>query len=202
MGMSGSSPTLRFRLSTVDATGAAGNVYDSGSLSGAGLLPYFDARYDKFIYLSAAPVSARYLRIDMTEVGVTYQEAGRAFAGLRKTFGINYQLPWARTPVRKSVYTRGVGGATFIDRRKGTWRQNAQFGFISETERTGFLEDMAVLSVNSGHLDFLLIQDQASANLARDCIWGFLVDDEQPVTQDLYTVPPLYSVEFHVEDRG
>lgn len=202
MGLSGSSPTLRFRASTVDATGVAGNAWDTGSLSGAGLLPYYDSRYKKFVALANAPVSARYLRMDMTEAAVAYQEAGRHFGGLRKPFGINLQTPYVRTPVRKSLYTRGVGGSTFIDRRKGTWRQSASFGFLSETERTGFIDDMAVLSVNSGHLDFLWIPDPASLNLARDCIWGFNVPDEQPVTQTLYVVPPVYTVEFQVEDRG
>jgi hypothetical protein len=195
-GVEGSAPVFRVRQSSLDASGAAGDVFDTGLISG---LPYFDANFGRFVYLASTPHAARYVRFDIS--GVTRLAVGRAFGGLRSAFGINFQTPWSRTPVRRSVLTDGVGGQTFIDLRRGYWKIAAQFGFLSETERTGFVNDIGVQTVNQGHADFLWINDIASDNLSRDCIWGFQMPDEQPVTQNLYTVPPVYSVEFMVRDR-
>lgn len=197
-GVTGTDPVFQLRLSSVDASGAAGDVDDTGSIQG---LPYFDPNYGKFVYLYATPLTARYVRLDQSEGGVARTAAGRAFGGMRETFGLNFQAPWTRTPIRRSTYTEGEAGGSYIDRRRGLWKINASFGFLSETDRTGFLEQMAVRVVNEGHLDFLWINDVDSTNLSRDCIWGFQEPSEQPVTQNLYTVPPVFNVEFPVRQR-
>lgn len=196
-GLSGIDPDLRVRLSSVDATGAAGDVADSGTISG---LPYFDPDYGLFVYLLLTSLSARYIRIDIAEAGVDYIEAGRLFLGERETFGVGMQAPWSRTAVRGSVSTFGTLGATFVDLRQGYWRESARFDFISEAEREDFIEDIGIAIVNDGHLDMLWIKDTESTNLSRDCRWGY-IDGEFTVSQDLYMVPPVFSVEFPVRQR-
>lgn len=199
IGVTGDSPTFRIRRSSTDATGATGEVANVAGLTG---LPYFDSNYGKFVYLFAASNSARYTRIDITEPGVSRTAVGRAVGGVRDTFAINYQAPWTRAPVRRSPITEAISGGSFIDRRRGYFKIAARFGFLSETERTTFLEEIAVRTVNEGHADMLWINDADSTNLSRDCIWGYQLADEQPVTQELYVVPPVYSVEFALRDRN
>lgn len=190
-GVTGTNPIFRARFSTVDATGAAGNAHDSGSISG---IPYFDPNYRKFIYLLAAPVSARYIRYDVSEAGTDYQEAGRLVTGLRNVFSNGIMTPHRRAAQRRSVLSRGVGGSTFVDRRKGNWVQQVSAQFLSETERTTFIDTIGVKTVNQGHADFLMIPNTDSTNLARDCIWGFQIADELSVTQSVYTVPPMFKI--------
>jgi hypothetical protein len=193
----GANPTFRVRLSTADPSGAAGNAHDSGSIIGT---PYFNADYGLFVYLLNAPVSARYTRVDIT-LGLTdYIEAGRMFVGLRNSFGINFQTPWTRTPVRSSVSVVGLGGQTFVDPRRGYWQIGAHFDFLSVAEREGFIEDIANAIVIDGHLDMLWIKDTASANLSRDCIWGYLASDLN-TTQNIYIEPAVFSAEFNIRQR-
>jgi hypothetical protein len=196
-GLSGIDPDLQVRLSSVDGTGAAGDIHDSGTISG---LPYFDPDYGLFVYLLPAPLSTRYVRIDDAEAGVDYTEAGRLGIFTRESFGVGMQAPWSRTAVRGSVITLGTLGTSFVDLRQGYWRGNAKFDFISEAERDGFIEEIGLAIVNDGHLDMLWIKDPDSSNLSRDCRWGY-IDGDFTVSQDLYIVPQVFSVEFPVRQR-
>jgi len=200
-GVSGSvediAPIFRVRLSTVDPTGVAGDALDTGSLSG---LPYFDSDYGMFVYLLAAPVSATYIRIDISITGTDYIEAGRMFAGLRTQFGTNFQTPWSRTPVRGSINVVGIGGQTFVDARRGYWQIGAHFDFLSVAEREGFIDQIAIEIVNEGHLDMLWIEDPDSDNLSRDCVWGYLASD-LTATQNIYIDPAVFSAEFNIRQR-
>jgi hypothetical protein len=200
-GLSGSiediNPTFRVRLSTVDPTGAAGDAADSGNISGT---PYFDDRYGLFVYLLDTPVSAEFIRVDITQAGTDYIEAGRMFAGVRQAFGENFQAPWSRSCISNSVSVIGIGGQTFIDARRGYWRVGARFDFLSVEEREGFLDDMAHEIVNEGHLDFLWIMDPDSLNLSRDCIWGYLEGDFV-LTQNIYIVPAVFSADLTIRER-
>lgn len=190
-------PSFRVRLSTVDVTGAAGDAHDSGSITGT---PYFDAKYGLFVYLLTTPVSATYIRVDIAQAAVEYIEAGRMFTGVRQVYETNMQAPWTRTPTRRSVDAIGVGGQTFVDLRRGYWQVGAHFEFLTETEREGFIEDIANAIVIDGHLDMLWIKDIDSDNLSRDSIWGYLIDD-LTTTQNLYIDPPLFAADFNIRQR-
>lgn len=196
-GVSGVNPTFRLRLSSVDSTGAAGDVYDSGSVTG---LPYWDVRYRMFVAMLPAALSARYIRIDISEVGVSYIEAGRWFVGQRNTFDTNMQTPWTRAAVRGSVDTIGVGGQTFVDLRLGHWRIAATFDFVTESERIDFVESISSTIILVGHLDMLWVRDIESMNWPQDSVWGY-IDGEFSETQNLYIVPALYSVQFPIRQR-
>jgi hypothetical protein len=197
-GLSGTNPTLRVRLSTVDPTGVAGNAHDSGSISG---IPYYDPSYQLFVYLMSTPASARYVRVDITEAAVSFIEAGRWFTGARNVFDVNYMPGWSRSIVRGSQDVIGVGGQTFVDLRAGYCRQDATFDFLLETERTTFIDTIFIAIKNVGHMDMLWIMDPASTNLSRDSIWGYL-DGELRTTHTLVGVDPIvYSVALSIRQR-
>jgi hypothetical protein len=194
-GVSGENPNFRVRLSAVSL--GAGELGDSGSISG---IPYFDPDYGRFIYLLSTPVSAKYIRIDISESGVDYIEAGRWFVGPRDEFDTNMQAPWTRTSVRGSVDVIGVGGQTYTDLRTGYRMINATFEFLTEDEAYGFVEDIALAIVNTGHKDMLWIKDPDSDNLSRDCEWGYPSDNLQ-ISQNIYIIPPLYKVDVAIRQR-
>jgi hypothetical protein len=200
-GISGSiediAPTFRVRLSTADSSGAAGDALDTGIITGA---PYFDSNYGLFVYLLPSPVTATFTRVDIAITGTDYIEAGRMFVGLRNAFGINFQTPWSRSPVRTSVDVVGFGGQTFVDPRRGYFQIGAKFDFLSVEEREGFIEDIATAIVTHGHLDMLWIEDPDSDNLSRDCVWGYLSSD-LATTQNIYIDPAVFSAEFNIRQR-
>lgn len=197
MGVSGANPAFRVRHNTSDATGATGDAFDTGSISGT---PYFSSTYGQFVYLRSSAAAGRYLRIDISEAGVDYIEAGRVLAGPRTQFAINFKAPWSMPIVNRSQNTEGIGGQSFIDLRRGYRKQRASFEAVSESERTGFLEDLRMAIVNNGHKDMLWIPDPDSTNLSRDCLWGYL-EDGPSLSQDLYVVPAVYSAELSFRQR-
>ncbi len=188
-------PDFIVKASTVSA--GATDVFTSGTISGT---PYFDANHGLFVYLRSSPSTARYIRINLDKVGVASLAAGRVAVFLRDAFAVNFQTPWTRAAVRGSVDTFGAYGQMFTDKRAGHWRQQASFGFLSEANRTGFLETLGVAQVSEGHRDVLWIPDPDSTNLSRDCLWGY-VDGEIALTQDTYTVPAVYRAEFPFRQR-
>jgi hypothetical protein len=198
LGMSGgASATFQIKLSLTDPTAVAGEVYTSSVLSGSSV---FDSDYQVFGHMLPDPLAARYVRIDLSQPGVSYIEAGRWVVGSRHVFETNYQAPWARTARRNSVDTIGFGGQTFVDRRSGYWMIDAHFEFLTETDRAALLEEIGIVIVNNGHKDILWINDVDTTSNARDFIWGY-VDGDFRMTQSLYTIPAFYSVEFPIRQR-
>jgi hypothetical protein len=193
-GVSGTNPAFIVKLGT---TSGASDVFTSGSVSG---LPYYDPDYQLFVYLLTAPLSARFVRVDISEAAVPYIEAGRWFVGLRNTFITNYQPTWTRNVVRNSQDVIGVGGQTYVDLRAGYTRQQAQFDFAEETEREGFIDDIFTAIKNQGHKDMLWVMNPDSTNLSRDCIWGY-IDGDLSTAQSLVTVPAFFSVSFAMRQR-
>src|SRR5262245_19238687 len=199
MGVSslGSSSTFQLRLSSVDATGVAGDIFNSGSLTTA---QFFDPNYQTFGYLMATPGSARYVRIDISQPGASYIEAGRWLIGLRQELTTNFQAPWTRSAHRNSADVFGVGGQTFVDRRPGFWMVQANIDFLSEAERDALIEKIGQAVVNTGHKDFLWVNGTDSVEYARDFVWGY-VDGDIRLTQNIYIIPPLYGVELPIRQR-
>lgn len=187
--------TFRLRLSTVSLGGV--DVFDSGTLT---LANNYDANYGTFGYLDTTPRNARYVQIDLAFPTAPYIESGRWVIGLRQEVGVGYQAPWQRSANRNSVNTIGVGGQTFIDRRSGFWLVNVQFGFLTDAERTALLETIGIAIVNSGHKDFLFVNDTATTTISRDFVWGY-IDGEMQITQNLYVIPPFYGVQLPVRQR-
>jgi len=194
MGMSGDDPALRVKVSTADSSGAAGDAYDSGALASA-----WDSDYLPFVRLISAPVSGRYVRIDISEVGVDYIEAGRLFIGVRQQFGINFRPGWERAIVDPSIRTGGLGGQTFDDLRDKYRTLALTIEWATLTERNNIIEAIDLALGQTG--DMLVVTDPNSSTLSRDCIWGYQ-ENLNPVIEPVIVADgPRFSRTFSIRER-
>ena len=159
--------TARVRLSTSDATGAAGDAYDSGSLT----LSSWDASYPHFVHLFAA-VSGRYLRVDLSGGGVSFYQAGRWFAGDAFQPATNVQFGFRRGIVDSSRIEETAGGQQFVDRRARRRRFVVTYDFLSDAEMQAGLLEIDRLAGPTEDVFFTI--DPDSANLGRDSLVGLI----------------------------
>lgn len=185
----------RVRTSVADSTGQAGDVYDSGSVTGA-----VDEDYENFVNLMTTPGSCRYVRIDLNEPSATYVEAGRLAVGLRQQLGINFAFGYTERHVDRSREVEGRGGQTFIDPDNSYRIWNVTFDNVSSTERFGLVETLDRL--NGIQTDFLFVRDPTSTNLGRDSLWG-RVKTIAPISspQAWLGDEPAYSKSYEIYER-
>lgn len=158
--------TIRVRISSVDASGATGDLHDSGVVA-------VNQNYlQHLVYLSAA-VSGRYIRIDLVN-GSGEVEAGRLFAGTVTGFDINFSYGWLRGRLGRSQRSKTIGGQTVIDRRTAPRTLDLTFDFASESEANGLIETVDL--TNGIDADVLFIVDPESGNLSRDFLWGLITE--------------------------
>lgn len=192
MGLFGDGLILQVRISTVDTTGAAGDTYNSGVLSGA-----WDTHYLPFVTLLNAPVLGRYVRVDISGAA-DYVEAGRVFAGIRHQMSINFQPGWGRSWVDPSVKTIGRSGQAFDDLRDMYRVLEIPFDFLTESDRWDIVEAMDIaLGI---HGDVLIITDPSSSNLSRDSLWGFM-EQIDPVVEPAVLQDRFYRRTFRFRER-
>jgi hypothetical protein len=153
--------TNRFRYSTADATGASGDVWDSG-------IHATDPSYGQAIDLHGGP--ARYIRIDLN--APIANEAGRIVITLCHQFQTNFSYGWQRKWVDPSLITKTRGGQTQVSNMPTYRSIQATFNNIPVDELYGDIETMD--RVNGLKKDVLFITDPASANLPRDTLWGLM----------------------------
>lgn len=179
---------IRLRVSSLDVTGSAGDIYDSGTLA-------VDQIYLSSITILPATVSGRYFRVDLTTTGA-YVEAGRVFLGTSTQFAFNYVKGWQRLWNDRSTKSKTRGGQTQIF-KDVTYRSiDVTFDFLSQTDRDGFVE--VIDRVNATSTDVLFVTNPTSVNLPRDSIWG-LISSATPVVQP-YDVS-FYSKQYLIEER-
>jgi hypothetical protein len=183
-GITGTS--IRYRVSSVDSTGASGDVYDSGTLS-------VDQAYLSSIVLPAT-ISGRYVRVDIS-IASGYVEAGRVYIGVRQGFTYNFSRGWQRAWVDRSTRTKTRGGQTQVYPDSTYRTVDVTFDFISRTDRNGFVE--TIDRVNATKTDVLFIGDTASTNLARDSIWGLMVN-LSPVVEPYSSA---FTKQYQIEER-
>jgi hypothetical protein len=155
----------RIRLSSADATGVAGNLYDTGSY-----IPPFNPVYPKLVHIvpTADVTGARYLRVDLPAGA----GAGRAFVGPLHRPPWNFAVGWKPARQPRSVVTLSRGGQPWIDiqpQRRGwslTWKAQHRDAVFAEWD------EMA--RRNDTHTDVLVCLDPDSADLGRDTLWGLL----------------------------
>jgi hypothetical protein len=165
--------TYRVRVSSADTSGQAGDVFDSGDVAG------IDPVYGTLLHLLPEMVDG-YVRIDLTEPGASYIEAGRLFVGPRNQFNINFAWGWTERWIDRSQSTESRGGQTYIDPDVSYRCWSMNFEAISATFRNEVLQDLDRLVGTRS--DFLMIANPASANLGKDSIWG-RVQDVSPIVQ-------------------
>ena len=182
------SGTIRIRLSTSDATGAAGDAYDSGVVAVV-------SSYNAHVSLVTAPVTARYFRADLSDAAATYVEAGRVFIGVRTPLTYNFAYGWQKGFVDRSIKSKTRGGQTQV------WLDNhyrildVTFSTVTRAQRNAVVEDID--RINGQSTDVLFIIDPASSVPARDSIWG-LITDATPVVQSYFGV---FSKQYKIEER-
>lgn len=187
--------TVRVRASLMDDTAQTGEAYDSGILTDV-----VDPAYAMLVHLMPSRVTARYVRVDMSEPTVSYIEAGRLFVGVRWQFAYNFGFGWSRGYVDRSRRTESRGGQTYVDRDVSYRLVSIAFDAVTEAQRFGFVEE--VDRVNGQRDDVLLITASNSTNLGRDSIWG-LMSDLDPITQPAIWIDgaPAYAKAYKIQER-
>lgn len=192
-----SGATVRVRVSSVDASGVAGDLYDSTT----GAAAHFDANYDTIVSVLSSPVSGRYVRVDISDPSGSYVEAGVVFVCLRTAFTYNFNYGWSVQWVDRSTTQESRGGQTH------TWEDNRyrtlqiDFRLITTTQRYGVVEQ---IDRDNGVRDsILVITDTASSNLARDtflCTASTItpVVNADPVFD---TDGPMFSKSYQLKER-
>jgi hypothetical protein len=160
--------SVRLRLSTADATGAAGNTLDTGADVGV-----VDPNYGMFVHLLTTPLTARYARIDLADASLAYVQAGRlAVLGTLWQPQSNFEFGWQwgyEDPSRQSV---SYGGQTWIEAK--TPARVAEFTLpnVRASERTAY--SFPLQRQHGLRHDILVCRDTATTNPGEDCIWGLM----------------------------
>ncbi len=188
--------TARVRASTTNVSATAALVYDGPVIAAA-----VDPAFGMLVVAMPAPVSARYVRIDLTHPSTAYVEAGRLFIGARYQFTFNYGPGWTYGYADPSERSKSLGGQTVIRTRTPYRVASLSFEAVTEAERNAVvLEVDRIAGVRS---DVLLILRSDSPNLARDTIWGLLADLD-PVGQPTLVWAdgqPLFQKSYRIEER-
>jgi hypothetical protein len=141
--------------------------------------------------MQSAPVSARYIRIDI--VAATLAELGRVFVGARTRFQYNFVKGWARTWNDLSLRSKTRGGQTQIFPDSVYRTYDVSFDFLTQSDRDGFVEDID--RVNALKTDVLFITNPDSANLSRDSVWGLMTSLTPVVQPHIGTYTKQYTIE-------
>lgn len=190
----GSTATVRIRISTADATGAAGDALDTGVLASGS--QWFDATYGSVVYAGAAVVTGRYVRIDIAEAGAVMIEAGRLVVGARSTFTYNFTPGSSRGRNDLSRRKRTEGGQMLVERKRRPRTLSLDFDFVTAAQWQAIVEpidrDIGLTD------DILFVIDAESGNVPRDAVWGFVTD----LTAVPYTaIPDIVTKQYRLEER-
>jgi hypothetical protein len=163
------------RLSVADATATTGDAYNG--LSGTGRV---DPAYGYLVELLPDPVSARYVRIDLSDTSIAAIEAGRAYIGPRTELSAGFAPGVSFGYVDLSQTSRSRGGQSYIDQNVGYRTFDLTFEWITTAEHRGIINELD--RIVGQRQDLLFISDTESDNMGRDCLWG-MRDDMQPTVQ-------------------
>lgn len=180
----------RIRVSSVDLTGLGGDLYDSGNVAGA-----IREEYGALVSLRPAALSARAVRIDLSESGVDAIMAGRVVIGLRSAFTLNFGYGWAFGYDDLSRRRKSVGGLSFVDRDDRYRVLNLNYESLDQTDRYAHVHEIDRL--NGISRDVLFVTDSASTQLDRDSIWGLIQDMSPPTQPNL----AYFNKSYRIEER-
>jgi|GEM_PF-2994467 len=186
--------SVRLRLSSIDATGAAGDVLDTGTVAHGAAS--FDTGYGCFLHRLAAPASWRYLRFDISDPGADYVEAGTILDGLSEVFDYNFVPGGGFQHVDRSRVSKTASGLTLVFDDDTHRRIDLSFDFVTAGQRFGLIERLD--RVKGRKRNVLLMTDVESTNLPRESIFG-LVTDQTPV--GFGPVFDIYGKQLRIEER-
>lgn len=173
--------TVRVRVTTAangDTTGAAGDAYDSGTVSAN-----VTTRYGTAAHVITTTKTGRWLRIDIADTGLTTLKAGRWWAGELLQPATNYDYEFKRGVADKTTRNETDGGQSHA-RRKATRRTlEVSFRYLLEAEVYSIGE---LLMFDVGLFgDLLFVLDRASGNLSRD-VYLMQLEDFSEMTHANY----------------
>lgn len=180
----------RIRVSSVDLTGLAGDLYDSGNVVGA-----IREEYGALVSLRPATLSARAVRIDLSESGVDAIVAGRIVIGLRSAFTLNFGYGWAIGYDDLSRIRKSAGGLSFVDRDDRYRVLNLTYESLDQADRYAHVHEID--RINGVSRDVLLMTNVDSTQLDRDSIWGLIQDMSPPMQPNL----AYFSKSYRIEER-
>jgi len=163
----GLTDSVRVRVSTVDATGAAGDAYDSGTILAA-----VNVLYAKLVHFIEPAVTGRYVRVDLTQPAAP--RAGRMLIGKTWTPSQHFSLvtPWEPLFRDWSVRTRSIGLNLFFDRRARQRGLRFTLRGLPGSEVEAEIE--ALNRINGTSQDVMVCRDSTAADLGQTTIWGVM----------------------------
>jgi hypothetical protein len=190
----GANATIRLRLSTIDASGAAGDILDTGLLSSGDV--HFDVEYGSFVYRLSEPTSWRYVRFDISDPDATFVEAGCILDGLSTIFDFNFVPGGSIQHVDLSRVAATSSGMTLTWDDSTFRRIDFTFDFVSEDQRYGLVERMD--RVIGRKRNVFLMTNPDSTNLPRDSVFG-LVTNITPIT--FGAVIDIFGKQLQIDER-
>lgn len=186
----------RVRCSLSDVSAQDGAVYDSGSVAGR-----VSAYYGNLVALMPASASVRYIRIDISEPGAAFVEAGFLMIGLKNQVTINFAFGASDAPIDPSVVTLApFSGAEWIDQRQSYREWDFNFDFLNETERFGWVEDLDRLIGASKNI--MMVRKCDSTNLGRDTLCGRVSNAPPTLNREGFISGGLaYSKAYKIKQR-
>lgn len=186
-----SSATRRVRLSSTDATGAAGDVHDSGTASAGASSSFRGA----FAYTLSADLSARYLRLDVADATLTFIDLGLLLAGPAWRGARNFSYGAAIGYADFGVSETSPVGVTFTSQRARARSINMRFDFASELEaHTQLLELHRIAGITQ---NIAVIPDPAGSYRAQRLVVGTL-EDLTPIINSQFNI---WSTSLSVRER-
>jgi hypothetical protein len=157
--------TLHIRLSSTDAHD--GNLYDSGvvAMNRAVILRL----RSQALLLLPSRVNARYLKIDLTDSGPAYLEAGIAWAGPLFQPARNFSYGQAPAVQDPSVTTPSVGGQEYTDLRPKRMTDTFTFALLTEAEAQQALDLDAAVGTAS---NVLWVRNPGQPDMNQNAILG------------------------------
>lgn len=186
--------TVRLRLSSIDATGVAGDVLDTGSVVNGD--SGFDIDYRSFVALLDAPADWRYLRFDISDPGADYVEAGFVLEGLREEMAVNFAPGGSVQYVDRSRVSSTSSGMTLVWNDNHFRRLDLSFPWVEEAQRYGLIERLDRASGRRSNV--LVVTEPDAPNLPRASFYG-LITDVTPVTFGVLF--DLYGKQLRLDER-
>jgi hypothetical protein len=166
----------RIRLSSSNAH--AGDLYDSGL---GAMTP--DIRVDRrkptaivsksqAVHLLSSPITARYLKIDFSDSGLDYLEAGLAWAGQLWQPARNFSYGEAPAMQDPSTTTKSVAGNAYTDLRPQFMADTFTFPALTEAEAKTLLGMDGVVGTA---MNLLWIRNPRPAEMSKTALLGMQV---------------------------
>ena len=188
----GLSDAVQFRVSTSDATGAAGDAYNSGTIATA-----VDTRYPRLVHFVEPAVSGRYVRIDFVQASAP--EIGKL--EIARTWGPSRHFSFGWEPLSRdwSTGTMSIGLNLHKDLRATQEGMRFILNGLTEAE---FEDEIRELNrVNGTSREVLVCRNIDADILGAVTFWGEMGQSIRPRHLSRSGDEQLYVAEFEIWNR-